>query len=128
MNQKNSGQSEKQSPLNVAAADLGAQAQKRFEEFAEMQTEWFGLFGETNQQWLNLMQAEADLASELASKLSGAKSVPDVMAAYRQWGKRHFELMAEDAKCTMDAAQKIMQTGAHLIASGFAPESLGTST
>jgi hypothetical protein len=70
-----------------------------------------------NQQWLDRIQAEASLASELASKLTAARSVPDAITAYQNWGSRRFEMMAEDTKHLWDDTQKFIQVSARVLQS-----------
>jgi Phasin protein len=116
-------QSERQetgSLLSEIPADFAETAMRRFEECANAQTELFEQFQETNKQWLDRMQAEANLASEFVSKLSSAWSISDAMPAYQEWGTRRCEIMAEDAKHALDNMQKFIQTGADMLASGFA--------
>ena len=96
-----------------------ATALQRFGEFTKAQTEQLSNFRETNRQWLERVQAEASLASELISKLTAARSIPDAMTAYQEWGGRRLEIMAEDTKHLMDNTQKFMQTSARLIANGW---------
>ena len=105
--------------FNLPPAEFAATAMKRFGEFAKTQTEQFNNFQETNRQWLERVQAEASLASELFSKLTAARSIPDAMTAYQEWGGRRLEMMAEDTKHLMDTTQKFMETSARLIANGW---------
>ena len=117
---------EKFPPFNLTPAEFTATAMQRFEEFAKAQTEQFDNFQETNRQWLDRVQAEANLASEFVSKLTAARSIPDAMTAYQEWGSRRLEMMAEDTKHIMDNTQKFMQTSsARLLANGW--QSKGTS-
>jgi len=105
--------------FNFPPAEFAATAMKRFGEFTKAQTEQLSNFQETNRQWLERVQAEANLASELVSKLTAARSIPDAMSAYQEWGSRRLEMMAEDTKHLMDNTQKFMQTSARLIANGW---------
>jgi len=109
---------EKLSPFNLAPADFTATA-KPFEEFAKAQTEQLDNFRETNRQWLDRVQAEANLASEFVSKLTAVHSIPDAMTAYQEWGNRRLELLAEDTKHLMENTQKFIQTNARLLANGW---------
>jgi hypothetical protein len=113
-------------PFNLASADFAVTAMRRFEEFAKTQTEQFEKFRETNRQWLDRMQAEANLASEFASKLTAARSIPDAMTAYQEWASRRFEMVTEDTKHIFDDVQKFMHTSAQLLANGR--QSKGPST
>jgi hypothetical protein len=70
-----------------------------------------------NRQRVDRFQAEANLASDLTAKLAAARSVPDAIAAYRIWGSRRLEMMAEDTKHLWDDTQKFVQAGARLLQS-----------
>jgi hypothetical protein len=106
--------SENRSPFNQAPADLAARARRRMEAFANAQAKLLQNVQETNRQWLNRVQAEANLATEFASKLSAARSVPDTLTAYRHWVECRFEMMAADTQHLANNAQKFMHAGAHL--------------
>ncbi len=77
-------------------------------------TELFNSFNETSRRWLGCVEAEAKLTSELAAKLIQARSFPDIMAAYQQWGTRQLEMIAGEAKHLLNDAQNLMQSGAHI--------------
>ena len=79
-----------------------------------VQTELLGQFQETSRQWLDRVQTETKLASELASKLTAARSVPEVMAAYQDWGSRWLQLMGEDTVNLYEDTQRFIQSGARL--------------
>jgi hypothetical protein len=109
----------------LAPGDFATEAKKRIEEFISAQTELFDVCQETNRQWVDRIQAEATLASELTSKLTAARSIPEAMSACQQWGSRRFEMMAEDTKHLLDDSQKFMQVRAHLLMDGL--QSQGSS-
>ena len=113
--------------FDLAPADFAVEAKKRIEEFANAQTELFDIFQETNRQWVDRIQAEATLASELTSKLTAARSIPDAMSACQEWGSRRFEMMAEDTKHLLDDTQKFMQAGTHLLMDGLQSQSSSVS-
>jgi len=122
---RNGESMEKFSLFNLAPADFAATAMKHFEEFTKAQTEQFDSFQETNRQWLDRLQAEANLASEFVSKLTAARSIPDAMTACQECGSRRLEMMVEDTKHLLDNMQKFMRTNAQLLASAW--ESKGPS-
>jgi hypothetical protein len=93
-------------------AELG---KKRIEEFVNTQKGLVEKLQEMNRQWFDRAQAEANLASELASKLTAARSIPDAMAAYQEWASRRFEMMAEDGKHLLADTQKFMEAATHLL-------------
>ena len=109
-----------QKPLlaNMVPAEFAAMGKKRVEEFATAQTELFDRLREMNRQWFERMRSEANLASEFASKLTAAHSLPDAMTACQEWSGRRFDMMAEDGKHLLADAEKFMQTTARLVSNG----------
>jgi len=84
---------------------------------------------ETNRQWFDRAQAEANLASEFASKLTAARSIPEAMATCQEWTSRRFEMMAEDGKHLFADTQKFMEAAARLVPTGsLIAGAAGTST
>ena len=91
-------------------------------------TELFTSLNETTRRWVGCVEAEAKLTSELAAKLTQARSFPDIMTAYQQWGTRQLEMIAGEAKHFFDDAQKLMQSGAHVALTGWQSNGRGIST
>jgi hypothetical protein len=109
-------------PLGFDTGELAALGKKRIEEFVRAQTEFLDEIQEANRHWLDRIQSEANLASEYASKLSSARSMPDAMAASRDWASRYFAMLAEDGQHLADDTRKFMETGARMFSSGFSAE------
>jgi hypothetical protein len=119
--QSQSDQQDRSSLLNQTPIDYAA-------KLSGVQIELFNRFQQMHKQWLDRVQVEVNLAQELASKLSSARSIPDAMTAYQDWGDRRFKMMAEDAKHVLDDTQKFMQDGAHLFSTGQQSKGAGFST
>ena len=117
-------QQDKASPLSQSV-DFAETANKQLEELADVRTELLARFEEANKWWLDRVQAEANFTSDVVSKLSSARSIPDAMTACQDWGARRFEMAAEDARHILEDTRKFMQMGAHILASGFVSKSLG---
>jgi hypothetical protein len=98
---------------------VAATEKKYFELLAKAQTELFNKLAETNRQWLDRMQVEANSVSEFASKLTASRSIPDAMTACQEWANRCLEMMAEDRKHVLDDYQRFAETGARLLATGW---------
>ena len=75
---------EKLSSLNSAPPATATMAKKRFEEFAEIQSDLVEEIREAGQNWLDRMQSEATLASDFSSKRWGQ--------TVQEWAKRRMEL------------------------------------
>jgi hypothetical protein len=118
----------KSSPPNLMSAELAEMGKKRVEEFANVQRELLDKLQETNRQWFDRAQAEANLASEFAAKLTAARSIPEAMAACQEWTGRRFEIMAEDGKRLLADTQKFMEAAARLMPTGLLTNGGGTST
>jgi hypothetical protein len=100
---------------NLIPTEFVETGKKRVEEFVNTQTELLEKLQEMNGQWFNRAQSEANLASELASKLTAARSIPDAMTAYQEWTSRRFEMMAEDNKHLLADVQKFMEAATRLL-------------
>jgi predicted phage tail protein len=126
--QSQSGHGEKSSLFGLMPAEFAVIGKKRVEDFAKAQTELFDTVQETNRQWLDRIQAEADLASEFAARLTAARSIPDAMTAYQDWTTRRFAMMAEDGKHLLADTQKFIEKGARLLSNGGLTKGDGPST
>ena len=118
----------KASSINLIPTEFAEMGKKRIEEFVNMQTELLNELQETNRQWFDRAQSEANVASEFASKLTGARSIPEAMATCQEWTSRRFEMMAEDGKHLLADTQKFMEAVARLMAKGSLINGGGTST
>ena len=114
--------------INLIPIEFAEMGKKRIEEFVNVQTELLNEVQETNRQWFDRAQSEANLASEFASKLTAARSIPEAMATCQEWTTRRFEMMAEDGKHLLADAQKFMEAVARLMPKGSLINGGGTST
>jgi hypothetical protein len=128
MAQKETQRSEKSSSSNLMPTEFVEMGKKRVEEYANIQRELLEKLQETNRQWLDHAQAEANLASEFASKLTAAHSIPEAMSACQEWTRRRFEMMAEDGKRLFADTQKFMEAAGRLMPTGSLINGGGTST
>ncbi len=76
---------------NLIPPEFAAMGKKRLDELFAAQAQQFEKLQEISQSWFNRMQSETTLASELAIKLTAARSVPEVATAYQEWATRHLE-------------------------------------
>lgn len=106
-------------PLNIIPIQFAEMGKKRIEDFVNAQTELVDKFQESNKQWFARLQSEANLASDLASKLTAARSIPDAMTACQEWSSRHVEMMAEDGKHLFSDMQKFVETGSRFLSNGW---------
>src|SRR5215470_12218001 len=97
---------------------LAAMGEKGMEEFAKAQAVLFGTLQETHQRWLDRMQSEARLASEFTRRVTNARSVPDAVAACREWTSQQLEMMADDSKHFLAGSRKVVETSARFLSVG----------
>jgi hypothetical protein len=113
---------------NLIPEDFAATAQRRMQEFADAQTELVEQCQDANRHWLHHIEAEVNIASEFALKLTAARSIPEAMTACQEWGSRRLEMMADDSRHFLDDTQKFMQAGMRFFANGWQPKGPGIST
>lgn len=89
--------------------------QKQSQALTEAQQEWTRLFQQANDDWRARIALERDMAAELTSELTAAKTLPDAAAAYQKWMTRHFELMAKDSQKLMESSQTFATSMSRLL-------------
>jgi hypothetical protein len=78
------------------------------EAMLEMQKEVLKAYEEAGQAWLERMKAEVALWSDLASKLSASRSMPDGLQAYRDTFAQRVQMAADDGRRLFEESQKII--------------------
>jgi Phasin protein len=103
----------------VFPAGLAMAGKRRVEDMIDLQTEVFDYLQEVNRNWFAHIHSEAAIASEIANKLTEARSMPETATLYREWANRRMELFAEDGKRLIADTEKLLETGARLLADGW---------
>jgi hypothetical protein len=106
---------------NFTPPEFAAMGKKRLEDLAATQKEFVDELQRINRAWLDRVQFEARLATELATKLSAAHSVPETATAYQEWVSRHMEMATNDIKRMLADGQKFLETGAHIVSDNWFP-------
>jgi hypothetical protein len=75
----------------------------------DMQKELLETYEQASRAWLARAKSEADLWSELATKLSASRTFPDALGAYQECVSQRMQLTAEDGRRLFDECQKITQ-------------------
>jgi hypothetical protein len=99
-------------PSNAAKASA--------DNLSTAQKEMGDTFAEANQHWLTRAKAEGDSMSELMTKLSAARSMPDVAAVYQEWMTQRMQRLAEDGQKLAADSQKFMTAWTKLFSNGSA--------
>ena len=105
--------------LDVFPAALAETGKQRAEDMINFQTELFQYLQEANQKWFARMQSEAAMASEFATKLAAARSIPETATIYQEWANRRIELLSQDGTCLFTDTKKMMEAGARMLGNGW---------
>jgi hypothetical protein len=119
MAQKEQRTSAKSAMPNLEPTQLAEMGKKQVEAMVDMQQELINAIEEVNRVCAARVKAETDLATEFASKLSAARSIPDTAAIYQEWLTRRMELFAEDSRRFAADTQKFMAASARLLSKGW---------
>jgi hypothetical protein len=103
--------SEKSPTPGLVSAELADVGKEQIEAFGNAQAALLEEFQETNKRWLAHLQVEASLASEFATKLAAARSIPEAVTACQEWNGRQFEMMAQEGKHLLAAGVRFLSIG-----------------
>jgi hypothetical protein len=92
--------------LAARLADLG---KRQFETFTKAQAQMFDALQDWNRDCLAIARAETLLASNAASKLMAARSIPELATAYQQWLTEQTDMLGENNKHFIADSQKLME-------------------
>jgi hypothetical protein len=83
--------------------------QERTEAAMGLQKELLASYEEASRAWLARVQSEVALWSDLASKLSATRSVPEALETYSKCVSERMKMAADDGRKLADEAHKITQ-------------------
>jgi hypothetical protein len=105
----------------LGLTNLAETGKQRAEAVFKLQAEFSKYLQEANKAWVARVQSEASLASQLASELAAARSIPETTTAWQHWTKRRIELFAEDSRRLLADAEKLMATGGRMLGNDRTP-------
>ncbi len=114
-NEYHSEQMESVTPFGLIPSAFMTMGRQQIHECVKAHSELVDRCQEANRSWLDHLQSEAALSAEFASKMTAARSIPDVAALLLEWNKRHMEMAKVDAKHVLADTQKITEVGARLL-------------
>jgi hypothetical protein len=118
-NEYHTEQMESVAPFSLIPPAFITMGRKQIHECVKAHSELVDRFQEVNRSWLDHLRSEADLSAEVASKMTAARSIPDVAALLLEWNKRHIEMAKVDAEHVLADTQRIMEVGARLLPGGW---------
>ncbi len=110
---------ERPTPPDLFRANLAEAGVKRVEDVVSLQKEFVTYLQDVNRNWFEHMQSEAAITSEFGGRLAGARSMPDVVAAWQEWTNRRMELLAQDGRQVLKETEKLIEAGARVFANGW---------
>ena len=99
-------------------AQLSDAGQQHVKTLVATQTEFFNRIQELNQYWFARAKSEAELTSDLVTKLMSTRSVPESVTACQEWSKQRMEMAVEDSQRLFADGLKLMETSARLFPNG----------
>jgi hypothetical protein len=69
--------------------------------------------------WLDRVKSEVELWTELPTKLSSTRSLPDALGTYQQCVTQRMQMAAEDGRRMSDEYQRFLQKLTRLLPNGW---------
>jgi hypothetical protein len=82
--------------------------QDRTEAMMNMQKDLLDAYEQASRAWLARVKSEVDFWSDLTTKLSATKSVPEAVDAYQKSIAQRMQMATEDGKRMTEECQKMM--------------------
>ena len=102
-----------------ASAEVSRMGEAQAGAMLAMQQELLGAYDQISRAWLERVKTEAELWSELATKMSRAGSVPDALGAYRDCVTQRMQMAADDGRRLLADTQKMMDTITRAMSNGW---------
>jgi hypothetical protein len=103
--------SQKSSQAIVQEPSFGEMGAKGVTAGLRLQKEMVEVLSNIGREWFARATSQAELASSLPSRLTGARSVPDAISAYQEWLGEWMNKCGEDSYCIVSDSQRIIKAG-----------------
>lgn len=100
-------------------AGFGQFGGQQAEAFTSMQRELFSMVEEANKNWMKRAELERDMATELVTSLSAAKTLPDAAKAYQDWMTKRMQTLTEDGQKLFSESQKFITAATKFMPPGM---------
>jgi len=100
-----------QKKIAVTEKKIGDATRQAQDEFAKT-------FEEMSRAVMSRATAEIELSVKLTQKLGAARSLPDVVSAYREWLSEEMNARSEDARQLMTNSQKFITASTRIFSNG----------
>jgi hypothetical protein len=96
--------------------ELVGLGKKRLQALFDAQSKLVDALPALSREWMSCAQAERELSSELLTKLTAARSLPESARAYQEWLSRRMDMFADETRMLLADTQKLVDVGARLFA------------
>jgi hypothetical protein len=103
-------------PLSSFPVDLVGVGKKRLQALFDAQSKLVDTLPALSREWMSAAQAERELSSELLTKLTAARTLPESARAYQEWLSRRIDMFADETRMLLADTQKLVDVGARLFA------------
>jgi len=111
-------QSDYDSSIAANVISQFSQAQKQAELIFASQKELLDTLTQMNEHWFARARSEAELTTELTSKLASARSMPDVISVYQDWLSQRMQRHVQDSNHVLVKVQNFIWMGARCLQNG----------
>jgi len=101
-------------PLSSFAA-----GQEQTEAMLGMQKELLDAYEQASRAWLARVRSEVDLWTDLATKLTATRSLPEALGTYQECVTQRMQMAAEDGRRMSEECQKLLQTFTRPLPNGW---------
>jgi hypothetical protein len=106
-----------------ASTPFGKLGKEQTDAVVNMQKEILDAYEQANRAWLARVKSEVEFWSELTSKLSATRSVPEAMETYQKSAAQRMQMATEDGRRLIEDYQKIMQKFSEPLSNGWPTKS-----
>jgi len=86
-----------------------------------LQQELLETYEQASRTWLERVKSEMELWSELATKLSATRSIPEALGVYQKYAAQRMQMAAEDGRQLFDECRKVAQKITQAMPTGAFP-------
>jgi hypothetical protein len=95
--------------------DISQTGKQNLEILAAIQKQFVHALTKVNQDWIDCANQEAKLSSNLAQKVTTAKSIQEATAAYQEWTSQQIELISSQARKVLEETQDFTKACAEIV-------------
>jgi hypothetical protein len=90
-------------------------AKQNIEKFSAIQTQFLDALNQANRAWLDCLNKAVEVNSNLSRKMTMAKSLPEVTAAYQEWTTKQLDLLMAETKMIFGHTQDFAKTYTEIV-------------